>query len=103
MNKDESDQDRERRIRVRAYEIWDAEGRPHGRHEQHWREAEQEIAHAENATEPAGRIDPDRAADAAPSPRTESTDLKQRQDQLLDEAIEESFPGSDPISPKRIT
>lgn len=26
-----------------------------------------------------------------------------RQEALLDEAIEESFPGSDPISPKRIT
>jgi hypothetical protein len=30
-------------------------------------------------------------------------DLKERQEQLLDEAIEETFPASDPISPKRIT
>jgi hypothetical protein len=30
-------------------------------------------------------------------------DLEKRQDQLLDEAVEETFPASDPISPKRIT
>jgi hypothetical protein len=29
--------------------------------------------------------------------------LEERQDKLLDEAVEETFPGSDPISPKRIT
>lgn len=54
-----------------------------------------------------GRIssqgDPDRAADAAPGPRVPDEDLEKRQDQLLDEAVEETFPASDPISPKRIT
>ena len=45
----------------------------------------------------------DRAAD-----RVEDTDLdalhpKARQDVLMDEAVEESFPASDPPSPKRIT
>lgn len=47
--------------------------------------------------------DPDRAADAAPGPRVPNEDLKKRQDQLLDEAVEETFPASDPIAPKRIT
>lgn len=50
-----------------------------------------------------GRIDPDRAADAAPGPSVPGEDLALRQDQLLDEALEETFPGSDPISPKQIT
>ncbi|WP_210529292.1 DUF2934 domain-containing protein [Rubellimicrobium arenae] len=26
-------------IRRRAYELWEKEGRPHGRHEEHWRQA----------------------------------------------------------------
>lgn len=47
--------------------------------------------------------DPDRAADAAPGPRVPDEDLEKRQDQLLDEAVEETFPASDPIAPKHIT
>ena len=34
MNKD-----KEQRIREEAYHIWVAEGRPDGRHEEHWRKA----------------------------------------------------------------
>ncbi len=50
-----------------------------------------------------GRSDVDRAAEAAPGPRRPDEDLEKRQDQLLDEALEETFPASDPVSPKRIT
>lgn len=50
-----------------------------------------------------GQFKADRAAEAAPEPLRPGEDLKQRQEQLLDEAIEETFPASDPISPKRIT
>jgi hypothetical protein len=35
-------------IRKRAHEIWEREGRPEGRHENHWREAEAELAAAGN-------------------------------------------------------
>ena len=35
-------EDRERRIRERAYALWEQEGRPEGRHEHHWRQASQE-------------------------------------------------------------
>ena len=45
----------------------------------------------------------DRAAEAAPGDRVPGENLDQRQDKLLDEALEETFPGSDPISPKVIT
>ena len=31
------------RVSKRAYEIWEREGRPHGRHEQHWHAALREI------------------------------------------------------------
>jgi hypothetical protein len=34
MNKD-----LEKRIKERAYQLWEAEGRPHGKHEQHWQRA----------------------------------------------------------------
>ena len=50
-----------------------------------------------------GQTDPDRAADCAPGNRAPDEDLDQRQEKLVDEAVEETFPASDPISPKRIT
>jgi Protein of unknown function (DUF2934) len=34
---------RRRRIEQRAYALWEAEGHPHGRHEEHWRRAAGEI------------------------------------------------------------
>ena len=50
-----------------------------------------------------GQIDPNRAADCAPGDRVPGEDMDQRQEKLVDEAVEETFPASDPISPKRIT
>ena len=41
--------DREERIRQRAYQIWQSEGHAHGRHEDHWHQAEREIAAEETA------------------------------------------------------
>jgi hypothetical protein len=31
------------KVRARAYEIWEHEGRPHGRDHDHWRQAEREV------------------------------------------------------------
>ncbi|MCO5963686.1 DUF2934 domain-containing protein [Sinorhizobium meliloti] len=39
------------RIRARAYEIWEREGRPDGGHERHWHQAQKEL-------EEEGRISP---------------------------------------------
>lgn len=50
-----------------------------------------------------GRPLADLAAASAPGNRVPGEDLNRRQDQLLDEALEETFPASDPISPKQIT
>jgi hypothetical protein len=36
--------DLEQRIRQRAYELWESEGRPQGREQAHWQQAEREIA-----------------------------------------------------------
>jgi DUF2934 family protein len=35
--------DREKRVRERAYQIWQREGEPHGRADEHWAQAEAEI------------------------------------------------------------
>lgn len=47
--------DRHNRIRQRAHEIWEQEGRPDGSHERHWRQAESEVtaADAKAAQKPA--------------------------------------------------
>ena len=33
----------EEQVRRRAYEIYESQGRPEGRHEEHWRQAEAEV------------------------------------------------------------
>jgi hypothetical protein len=72
-----------------------------------WRDATPEAAMM-NATPPRrdqernpGRIDPDLAVEDAPGDRVPGEDLNQRQEKLIDEAIEETYPASDPIAPKR--
>ena len=40
------DFDREETLRQRAYEKWEADGRPEGQHEKHWRDAESEFSTA---------------------------------------------------------
>lgn len=37
------DSDKTDRISRRAYELWEAEGRPHGKHDDHWHAAEREL------------------------------------------------------------
>lgn len=45
-----AEDERERRVRERAHRKWEEEGRPESRAEQHWRDAEREVA-AEEAGE----------------------------------------------------
>jgi hypothetical protein len=46
--------DIERLIRERAYEIWESEGRPQGRSDDHWKQARAEFSEASaEATQPA--------------------------------------------------
>ncbi|HEY2621671.1 MAG TPA: DUF2934 domain-containing protein [Acetobacteraceae bacterium] len=46
--------EREERIRKRAYALWDADGRPHGREAEFWERAEALIGMEENSD--AGRL-----------------------------------------------
>jgi hypothetical protein len=43
------------RIRRRAYELWETEGRPEGRAQAHWHQAELEITRARSQRAGAGR------------------------------------------------
>jgi hypothetical protein len=37
------DLEKQKRIEQRAYLFWEAEGQPHGRHEEHWHRATRQI------------------------------------------------------------
>jgi hypothetical protein len=53
------------RIRQRAYEIWEREGRPHGRDREHWRQAQAELAgNAPPGVPRTGRVGRQKAAAA---------------------------------------
>jgi hypothetical protein len=41
-------------IRRKAYELWESEGRPEGRHDEHWRKAHQSFAQDKNTAEISG-------------------------------------------------
>ena len=63
--------DWQERIRQRAQAIWEREGRPEGRHEDHWREAEKEIAAEDSspaAARPRATVKKPRKAKAEPKP-----------------------------------
>ena len=40
----DQDEHKEGRLRERAYSLWEQEGRPEGRHEDHWRQASDEFS-----------------------------------------------------------
>ncbi len=45
-NKETKTEDRETKTKERAFKIWEEEGRPEGRHEEHWDQAEKELSSA---------------------------------------------------------
>lgn len=52
------------RIRARAYALWEREGRPEGRHIEHWEQATRELAEEDTALGPdAGIAVPDNASE----------------------------------------
>ena len=64
-------EDAESRTRLRAYAIWEREGRPEGRHIEHWflaqREIEQETAQTSTAAGISGGESPAEQEQQAPS------------------------------------
>lgn len=66
--------DREARVRERAHQLWEQEGRPHGRDADHWDQATREVDAQDSAAPPekkaprARKSAPKSAAGAAPAP-----------------------------------
>jgi hypothetical protein len=59
--------DRNERIQARAYAIWIAENRPHGKDEEHWHRAAREIDEEDRLHEAPGRRAPATRGSAAPA------------------------------------
>jgi hypothetical protein len=66
---------RQMRVEQRAYEIWEAEGYPHGKHEDHWHRAACEIDAEETARAGKSRI-PRANGQIAPNSRSPSPQRK---------------------------
>jgi len=62
------------RIRRRAYEIWEREGRPHGREAEHWRLASEEIASEEG--QDVGTMSSSEATAATSAQQTAPSDVR---------------------------
>jgi hypothetical protein len=74
--------DLDQQIRRRAYQIWEEEGRPQGRAQEHWLQAQNEVQAL-------------RAAEVRTAGRKEMRDPPPEWD-MVDEQSDESFPASDP-------
>lgn len=80
------------RIRERAYRIWQDEGEPHGRHDEHWARAEQE------APEEGPRED-ESAADRADAPLPSGTATEAPVEQLRADELSEPAATAAPLDP----
>ncbi|MDB6452824.1 DUF2934 domain-containing protein [Falsirhodobacter sp. 20TX0035] len=58
--------DRDNAIRTRAHQLWEEEGQPHGRHEEHWNRAKEELDIPEEGGEVGGMLG-GQSRDAAPT------------------------------------
>lgn len=57
--------DREQKVRERAYALWEAEGSEHGKHEDHWKQAEAEFGSGGDADVPLQQAPAEGGDDAA--------------------------------------
>lgn len=99
----------EEQIQQRAYEIWERDGRPEGKREEHWAQACQEIAaetgvETDCTREPVafGAEDAENVSDGKRSAQVRSAgpdgmrDAPRRPWDKTDQSSDESFPASDP-------
>ena len=102
--------DRDERIRQRAYEIWEREGRPHGRDEEHWRMAVDElveefkdasVTQAVPAARETGKAVPggESAVEAQPSKPVSGSDAPRPSPQA--DPLGLAQPRAEPTRPKR--
>ena len=87
--------DREDRVRQRAHEIWERDGRPHGHDKKHWEQASNEID-AEEGAKPA-----DAAAATGTTPPLEKLAGKRRAAAKPKQATENKPAGQKKSATKR--
>ena len=109
--------DRDKSIRERAYEIWEAEGQPEGREQEHWEQASSELNTLE-ATSSVSEQKPDEIPVQKKAPKPKSTAeegataksdsamgsegiAKTERPSLIDRAV--AVLGSKPKNPKRMS
>lgn len=98
-------------IRRKAYEIWESEGRPQGRHDDHWRQAHENVQQDKNtaeisgdttATPPSGDGTPDvSAADQPDDLHTQDKAMIPENSAQTLSATAEPEPGSAPTPPAK--
>jgi hypothetical protein len=77
------------RIRQRAYLLWEADGRPHGRDQEYWQRAEALIS-VEDSTA-AGRLpNPQTKPDAAPGAKVETAETQDSQGESPDRSTDQT-------------
>ena len=59
--------DREQKVRERAYSLWEQEGGEHGRHEEHWQRAEAELGDEDSPIE-TPQDEPAEGGEGTPAP-----------------------------------
>ena len=69
---------KEEKIKKRAYELWEAEGRPENRHHEHWSKAKQEHGGAKKPTNGASDAKKKTSAKPAPKPAIEKAATAKR-------------------------
>jgi hypothetical protein len=108
------------RIRRKAYEIWESEGRPEGRHNDHWRRAHDNFKLDKTTAEIAGDTDATAARDSTPavsaadergempSPQSSAEDMDTQDRAMIPQNSAERLsqnadpePGSEPTPPAK--
>ena len=89
--------DRERKIRERAYETWQKEGEPHGRDVEHWHRAAGEVDE-HGASEADARPDASPSGESAPEPKTASAPKGRKRQAGREESGNAAYQGDKPGS-----
>jgi hypothetical protein len=81
------DPEREHRVRERAYHLWEADGKPHGRDVEYWEKARELIGREESA-DIAHPPDPKVAAKAARQTSNEETTIRENPGESLNRPLD---------------
>jgi hypothetical protein len=81
------DPDREQRVRERAYQLWEADGKPHGRDVEYWERA-RELVGTEESASTGRRANPRAAADQPRQGGVDEADLRAKNGDFLNRSAD---------------